>query len=181
MNKTKVMAWFIVVIMVLSVLGIVGSSFFSEEERRPEYNRFDFAKVNNQWLLKINDKDYYFQYLPQELENITSPPAISLDIPKIYLAYRPKDIINYDKAISSMGYVLYHHHKILLQKACAEEKDCPDIPIINCQEKPGIVILSGEENSYTQDEKCLRITAADNEKLQKLTERLIYKLLGVMN
>lgn len=174
------MAWFIVSIMVLSVLGIISSSFFSEEEGKTEYGGFTFARVNNQWRLKAEGKDYYFQHLPQELENLTSPGEASWDIPKIYLGFQPKDELNVDKAINQIAYVFYNKGAVP-QKACITEEDCPDIPIMNCQEKQGVVIVSGEKNGYTQNEKCLRITAINNEELEKLTERLIYQLLGVMN
>ncbi len=179
MNWTKAMAYFIVFLMVFSVLGAIGSSFFSDDEREKEYNSFNFINMGSQWLLKIGDKDYYFQYLPEELENITSP-GVDLNVPRIYLAYKPDDTINFDKAFNSIGYVLYHHQETILQKACTVEEGCPDIPIIDCQEKAGIVVVSGEEDSYTQDGKCLIITAVDNQELEKLTERLMYNLLKVM-
>ncbi len=182
MNKTKAMAWFIVLLMVFSVLGIVGSSFFSDDdEGRSEYNGFSFVRAGNQWLLRSAGGEYYFQYLPQELENITSPGEITLDTPKIYMGFQPKDEINADKAINSIGYVLYNNYKIVPQKACIIERDCPDIPLINCREKPGIIVISGEKNGYTPDEKCLIMTATDNEELNKLTERLMYNLVGVMD
>lgn len=184
-NWNKVMAWFIVAIMVLSVLGIVGSSFFSGGERA-EYNGFDLVKVNNLWLLKEGGKkgeeggnDYYFRYLPSELENLSSPGEVKVEGGRLYFGFQPDDRINFDKAIGSLAYFFYNQG-VSSQKACITEKDCPDIPIINCEEKPGIVIISGEKNGYTQDEKCLIMTAADNEELEKLTERLLYKLLGVM-
>lgn len=181
MNKTKAMAWFIVLLMVFSVLGMVGSSFFSEDEGQVEYNGFTFIAVGSQWLLRSDAGEYYFQYLPQELENITSPGEINLDISKIYMGFQPKDIINFDKAINSIRYVLYNNQGIMSQKACIIERDCPDIPIINCREKQGIIVISGEKNSYTRDEKCLIMTAVDNQELSKLTERLVYKLVGVMD
>jgi hypothetical protein len=179
MNWTKAMAYFIVFLMAFSVLGAIGGSFFSKDEGRTEYNGFDFINMGGQWMLKLEDKDYYFQYLPEELENITSPDA-DLNVQRIYLAYSPVDTINFDKAFNSIGYVLYHSKGTMLQKACVVEEGCPDIPIIDCQEKEGIVIVSGEGNSYTQDKKCLIITATDNQELEKLTERLMYSLLKVM-
>lgn len=181
MDKTKAMAWFIVLVMVFSVMGIVGSSFFSEDEGRSEYNGFSFIKMGAQWLLRSEVEDYYFQYLPPELEDITSPSEIDLSVSRMYMGFQPKDTVDFDKAINLISYVLYNNFKIMPQKACIVERNCPDIPIIDCSEKPGIIVLSGEKNSYTRDEKCLIITAVDNQELDKLTERLIYKLVGVMD
>jgi len=179
MNWTKAMAYFIVFLMVFSILGIVGSSFFSEDEGKKEYNGFSFIRMGSQWLLRSDGGEYYFQYLPQELENITSPGEIDLNT-KIYLGFQPKDELNTDKVINSIAYILYKKGQVI-QKACTVEENCPDIPIMDCQEKPGIVFISGEKNSYTRDEKCLIMTAVDNQELSRLTERLMYKLLGVMN
>lgn len=178
MDKRKAMAWFIVIIMVLSVMGYMIGSFFGEEEKT-EYKDFNFVWVNNQWRLKAGGGEYYFQYLPQELENLTLKEEIDLNAQKIYLGFQPKDPINTDRAMNLAGYFL-SNKGVVLQKACITEKDCLDVPLLNCREKTGIIFISGEKNSYIQDEKCLIITATDEGELEKLTERLIYKWLGVI-
>ncbi|MBR9683475.1 hypothetical protein GOV03_02955 [Candidatus Woesearchaeota archaeon] len=180
MNGSKAMAWFIVLLMTFSILGIVGSSFFSEEVGREKYNGFDLIKANNLWLLRSEGKEYYFQHLPSELEDLAFPTGVVFDAPRIYLGFQPNDKLNVDKTINSLAYVFYNYG-VTSQKACTIEDGCPDIPIMNCQEKVGIVIVSGETNSYTRDEKCLIMTAVDNQELGRLTERLTYGLLGVMD
>jgi hypothetical protein len=180
MDTTKIMAWIIIILMTVSVLGVVGGSFFSEDGNE-KYNGFTFINTNNYWSLRINGEEYSFQYLPTELENLTLP-AESLDfsLGKVYLGFKPADTINWEGSLNLLAFTLYKQN-IMPQESCLIEEGCPDIPIINCQENPGIIIVSGDETSYTQDQKCLIMTATDNQELTKLTERLIYKLLGVMN
>jgi len=173
------MAWFIVAVMVLSVFGVITGSFFTKDEQKIEYKGFQFYKYSNQWLFRHQKNEYRFQHNPPELENITLSPNIDLNHPKIYLGFQPNDQINLNQAFSTLAGVFYNQ-QVKLQQACISEKDCPDIPLINCQENPGIILISGEKNSYVSDEKCLIITATNQQELQKLTERLAYNLLGIL-
>lgn len=179
-NYIQLMAWFIVIIMVLSVLGYVGSSFFSEQANQEEYNGFHFVKTSNQqWLLRVNGEEYLFQYLPEELKNVTFSTNLNFNPVKIYFGFQANDTINVGFSFSLLAKV-FRNKGIKVQEACISEESCPDIPLMDCQNKEGIIMVSGEENGYTEDEKCLIITATDSEELQKLTERVVYHLLGVM-
>lgn len=172
------MAIFIAVIMVLSVLGYVGGSLASNNNKI-KYNDFSFVQNGNSWKLLEFD-GFYFQYLPEELENITIPPSFYITSSKVYLGFKPNDNVSVGNAMSSVSYLLYSNN-IIPQEACTIEEDCPDIPIIDCEDNQGIIMLSGDSNTYYQDEKCLIITATDTQELSKLTERFVYQQLGVMN
>jgi hypothetical protein len=176
-NYSKIMAIFIAVIMVLSVLGYVGGSLASES-KKIEYNGYSFVQNGNMWRL-IEYEDYYFQYLPDELENVSTPPLTYLSSNKIYLGFKPNDNISVGNSMSSVSYLLYSKN-IIPQEACTIEEGCPDIPIIDCESNQGIIMISGNSNTYSQNEKCLIITATDTQELSRLTERFIYQQLGVI-
>jgi len=180
MNYSKLMAWFIIIIMALSVLGYVGGSFFSKEEQLLDYNGYKLYHINNQWTITLNSIKYSFQYSPLELEELEFPTSFDIkSISKVYLGYNSNDTFKVENYINVLARVIYNQGKII-QQACTTEEGCPNIPIIDCVNNIGIIIVSGEENNYTLEGKCLRITAVDEVELLKLTERTIYSLLGVM-
>jgi len=177
-NYSKVMAIFIAIIMVLSVLGYVGGSLASSNSKI-KYNEYSFIQSGSSWKLLEYD-GFYFQYLPEDLENITSSSDFYITSSKIYLGFKPNDNISVGNAMNSVSYLLYSNN-IIPQEACTIEENCPDIPIIDCEMNQGIIMLSSDTNTYSQDEKCLIITATDTQELNRLTERFIYQQLGVMS
>ncbi len=184
MDTKKAMAWFIIILMSLSVLGFIGGSLYggnSDSSTKTEYNGFTFYNRNFRWEAQIQGQTYSFQYLPTELENITF--AVPLDdlrsSPRMYLGYKPNDTIAVQPYLQHLARVLFANG-IIPQDACTEERNCPDIPVLDCTEKPGIMMLAGEHNAYAREEKCIVITIADTAEAQKATERLIYGWLGVM-
>jgi len=180
MKKTQLMAWFIVIIMVMSVVGYVGlDSMSSESSSKITYNGFNFVNYNNQWLLRSGTKEYYFQYTPAELENITLSTTLNFNSQKIYLGFDPNETLSFGPAFVFLR-TIFSNQGIITQEACLTEQDCPDVPLLDCQNNLGIIIISGEINGYTEEEKCLRIVANDYYELEKLVERLAYKILGVL-
>jgi hypothetical protein len=181
MDTKKAAAWFIVSLMVFSIFGIIGSSFFSEDQSNYEeisYNDYKFIKKNAKWELNHNDQKYYFDNLPNELINY-SLPEYAVNTDKIYLGYQPNDKIDPNLGIQMIGNLLFNQ-KILVQKACFIEEGCPNIPLIDCEEDKGIIFVSSIQEGYTIEKKCLIIGAEDNQQLIKLTEKLAYHLLGIL-
>src|SRR3989338_2898942 len=177
MNTKKVMAWFIILLMSLSVLGIIGSSLYgsnSNNNSKVEYNGFTFYNRNYQWETQVQGITYSLQYLPAELQNITLGIPVNSwrNNPKMYLGYVPNDTIALQPSLQSLGRVLLANG-IIPQEACVKEEGCPDIPLLDCSQKAGVVMRSGKENRYTQDGQCVVIEVADIAEAQKLTERLI--------
>ena len=188
MNQKKVMAWVVIILMSLSVLGVVGESFFAggaSSSGKKEYNGYVFYGSSNQWRLQLDNREIYFFNFPEDLEEFVIPfeTAPWSTAQKIYLAYFPEndpenDLV-VDQYIQFTGSVL-QFMGIKTNLACTEETGCPDIPIMDCSEKQGIIFLSGDQAEITQNKSCLVITGTDSDDLRKLTERVIYDLLGVM-
>ncbi|MEW5896703.1 MAG: hypothetical protein AB1668_03365 [Nanoarchaeota archaeon] len=183
MDFKKAMGWTIIIVMVLSVIGFIGGSFFGNSEetsQKKEYNGFVLYENYDYWRLQIGDRQYNFKYFPTDLENITMPMDVSslLSSDKVYLGYLPNDTLSVDGELNELA-VVFYVHELIPQRACLAEEGCPDIPIINCEENKGIVLRSGAA-SLTKDGECLVMRASNSEELLKLNERVIYSLLGVM-
>jgi hypothetical protein len=179
----KAMGWFIIVVMVLSVAGIIGSGLggggSSPELEYRDYNGYRIYESGLQSQVDISGRSYTFQYPPWLLEEINLPINVLtwLSKEKIYLGYNPEDNVTFDGQIQLFGSILYINN-ILPQQACTQDRGCGDIPIINC-ENDGVIFLSSTENVITKDNNCL-ILQADNQEIQRFTERLMYGFLGVI-
>ncbi|MBT7332625.1 hypothetical protein HN799_05115, partial [Candidatus Woesearchaeota archaeon] len=89
------------------------------------------------------------------------------------------DTIDTAQQISQVS-SLFGQYSTRIQQACTTEEGCPDIPIITC-DSPGIIFQSADSTAIIQEQECLKLHAANDEDMQKLTERLIYRFLGVMS
>jgi len=182
MEYKKVVAWMIVIFMALSMFGYVGSSFFSEDTNKKEYNGFTFYKsTSGGWIVKTGGKDYLFTYLPTELENITFDGSTKdvLFSNRIYLIYEPEDNLNSDQAMNKMGTFFFTNNKAV-NKACATAESCPDIPIKDCTDSPGVLFQKDNKSSLETKGKCLVLKGSDEFELNKVSERAIYSLLGII-
>lgn len=185
MDWKKVMGWTIIIVMVLSTIAFIGSSFFEDSEennsKKKEYNGFVLYEDYDYWKLQIGDRWYSFKYFPADLENITLPMDVSslLSAERVYLGYLPGDNLIVDGDMNKLAVIFYVNERVP-QKACLAEEGCPDIPIINCEKNKGIVLRSGASTTIIKDGECLVLQASDSEGLLKLSERVSYSLLGVM-
>jgi len=170
--------------MSLSILGYVGGGLLGlgESTNQKEYNNYILYYNSGLWDLVYKNQKYQFQYLPHELENISIPDtAFLINSPKLYLAYVPNDTIQADQTILRIRTIMAAETSLVPQVACIQEAGCPDIPIISCTDNSGILIKSGENNGFQTQDKCLVMNIKDYSEQDKLTERLLYRLLGVMN
>ncbi|NQV91793.1 hypothetical protein HQ489_04940 [Candidatus Woesearchaeota archaeon] len=184
-NKVKAMAWFIIIIMSFSILGFVGGSFFTAaataDQDTETYNGNLLFKSSTYWGINSNGQWYYFSNHPKDLESIALPidPLTWLGTPKLYIAYKPNDNINTTEQITQLS-SMFAQYGTRIQSACTVDEGCPDIPLIKC-DAPGIILQHADSTALIQEQECLTLNAANDEDLQKLTERLIYRFLGIMS
>lgn len=170
---------FILIIMVLSAFGMWEASRSNKEE----YNGFEFTLTENSWLTEIAGKQYAFDYLPSELEQL-NVTKVAVSGEKVYIAYDPEDKA-FDKtyAINYIG-SLFYQKNIRPVLACTKEKDCPaELPIVACDTASADVIFirSGNETRISKDFRCYIVQAKDNLDLGMLRQRIAYSVLGVMD
>lgn len=175
------MGWFIIIVMVASTIGFALIQGVQESSSTKEYNGFKFYRTQTEWFTRIDNQKFGFRYLPGELENI-SIGTINTGIKKIYLVYDPLDEeLNKDYFYRRVGGIL-NYVGMTPQLACDKDEECPDIPIRDCKESFNMIYLkqNNESRVYNED-NCLVIQAENNVELDKISERLIYKLLGIMD
>lgn len=185
------MAWIVIILMSSSVLGAIGGAIFSPSgavvAQTEEYNGYTFLNNGGQWAVSLGGQDFYFLYPPKAVEDLVIPIDLTSwrNSQAIYLGYNPKENSTAASEFSYLTNVLYQLG-IRSQSACTVEDDCPDIPVVDCN-KNTIVFNSpsnsngiNPETSISKDDNCLIVETTDFHELHRITERIIYELLGVM-
>lgn len=176
-NKKVVISIFIITVMVLSVIGFMLGNNEEQNTNTLKYNDFEFTKINDKFVLEKDNKQFYFDYFPDELQNITIP-SFTIVSPKYYFIFTPgeKDI-NMEYSMQKLQYSLSQFN-IMTVLACDFEENCPDIPIKNCTDY-SFYFKKSENNTIFFDENCI-ILEGDNQFLSQAVDKINYKLLGVL-
>ena len=184
-KKSKKTIYFVIIIIVLMVSSVIGYVSFSgqpvDSTSDYEFNGHKFNNINNLWVTKINEQDIFFDYLPNEVNNISYSNDKLSTSNKVYLSYDPsKKDASMDYIISKLAYSLgVLSYKINL--ACISEKDCPDIPVVSCETGSNILLLKiGSNVEIYKDQGCLVIEGKDLYELNKVSDRFIYSISGVI-
>lgn len=164
---------FIIGLMILSSLNVFETK---DTTNTLKYKNYIFYKQTDQWISTINNQQISFFYNPLQLENVTLP-YFSFSLPKMYIAYDPADMEN-EKFVVQRAYSILQYSNIRPVLACYNEKDCPDIPIIDCSKDDSLYIkYSNNTNIYIQD-KCLVVEGNQDYQLKYL-DKIFYNLLGI--
>lgn len=186
------MAWVIIILISSSVLGAIGGAIFSPSgavvAQTEEYNGYTFLNNGGQWVVSVGGKDLYFSYPPKAVEDL----AIPLDLtswrnsPTIYLGYNPKENNTTSSEMTYLAGTL-SALGIRSQLACTVEDDCPDIPVVDCSKSTIVFSQANNSSNYNNnktvistDNNCLIVETKEFYELHRITERIIYGLLGVM-
>ncbi len=177
--RKETMAIFIVLIMILSVFGMWQAS----QSNKEEYNGYEFVATENGWTTTINNQQFLFNYLPQDLEEINST-QIQISGNKVYIAYDPDDK-ELEKQFT-MNYLaaLFYQNNVRPVFSCTKEEGCPDdeFPITTCDDASVNVVLirSGNESKISKQDMCYIIQSPTDADLTVLRERFVYDFLGIM-
>ncbi len=169
-KRNLVLPLFVVTIMISSTLGFMSGDSYDSEQ----YGDYTFTKVNSGWVTYIEGKQYLFEYLPSDLEDMDYN-LDSVDLTDLYIAYNPAELnddMNY--AISKLRNFLAYRGEFS-QIACLDEENCPDIPVVSCEGDNVIGFINGEEKIY-KDDKCTYVSG----EFIKSVNRICYDILGVM-
>ena len=158
------MAWFIIALMALSIIGFVGGSFFAEPANSVKINGYTFINKGN-WVLK--DSPHDFTYLPSEVEQISTSytPLYNYGFT---IAYDPEDeVTSYTAARLAL---FAQRQNLFVTTACAGTA-CNNLPIYNCS-NPTLVLGSNISKA-----NCISF---NHELIEQQVEHFMYQLLGIL-
>ena len=187
-KKSNSKKWFVIIVIAIIVL-MVGSSLLigldSDNPSQLKYNDHRFTYKNNQWTTVINNYEVNFYYHPSELDyiNLTNPE--NFNVPLIYVSFDPNETNEYIDLsrlkLDLAGQLTNTYFSHGLTKLSEDY----DLPQITCQNAtpytPVITYQKSNETSISYKNNCYTLNAQSNIDFLKLTERIIYQILGVIN
>jgi len=179
------MTFFIVAIMILSVLGFMIGRNSNEQLK---YNDFKFTNKNNKFIIKINNKDLDFDYFPSQVENFNISNEV---IEKIKGKIQIDATSNFnDDFAESIAYTLFdmgEKLKILnihLRKGFTTNTSY-NKPIITCNNaKTHIPVIMFEKSDKTvvyEENNCIIIKAGSQQDIIAVKDRILYSFFGIIN
>lgn len=165
-----------VVMVVLIGLSSLGYALMSKNDGSSVANVVNYASLkfvqnNGFWTTSINEKVFYFNYLPTEIQNVTIAGNYSLE------DYYQKTIyiVNINSAASGILYAL-DGISTRVQEACLNQNNCSnkDLPVKNCSDNL-IVFSDSNISSVSKNENCVIISGNSLEG----TDKFLYRLLGI--
>lgn len=172
--------------MVSSGLGYYYGS--SDETQSYKYNGYTFKKVDSSWMTYIGETPYQLNNDPRSLESIKISGNLNKNelnsAQKIYLTYNPEEmptqsIIALQTRISSLL-----KSNIFFTLSCTKDIPiCQDAVLKTCNNATSIEkvieVTKANETAINYINNCLTIQT-ESKDLIKATDRITWKLLGVM-
>jgi hypothetical protein len=146
----------------------------STEEKVAIYGGLRFEKTNTgYWATEINGQLFYFNYLPNEVENISIEGNYSFS--EYYQT--PVYIINSNPAIVLLNYAM-ENIALRIQEACLSGEKCqnPELPTKTCEDN--LIVFRNANSNLTKvsrEKNCVFIEGNFFEG----TDRLVYKMLNI--
>ncbi|MCD4666615.1 hypothetical protein K8R47_02285 [archaeon] len=178
MNKKVLITIFIVFIMITSVIGFISTQQDSQPNSNVfDYNGHDFYLVQGKYVTLINDDQYFFDYTPQNLENI-EVPFFNL-ASKYYFIYNPVDLddnMNYNMQKLNQ---LLSINNVQIVLACDKEENCDaNSPIKDCS-SDAFYFKYEDNNDLYLENKCV-VLEGNGEDISKFVDRINMNFLGII-
>jgi len=179
MNKKQlILAIFIIVLMVSSVIGFIYVNPTNDNSGSFDYKGFKFRlDANGRYFTEVNGASFIFDYNPRDLNNIELPDFI-IQNQKYYILTNLTQLnANLDYSINKLRYNL-NLLGILTIPACINEQECnPNLPIKDCN-VDAFYFKKGNINKVSIENKCI-IIEGDDLGLSKLVDKVNLRLIGI--
>tara|TARA_Y100000310_G_scaffold282567_1_gene303899 strand:+ start:954 stop:1535 length:582 start_codon:yes stop_codon:yes gene_type:complete len=171
-----------VILIGLLVLSTVGYSLSGNltGEGKEEFNGFEFEKNGVYWVLNLQEQQFFFQNLPQEVSDVSVFGFYNLN------SYFDKVLyfVNFRESNGAGQEILNNLDRYVLrwQEACLNSSvntsDCGELPVKSCENN--LIIFEKSVNNITsirQEDNCVYISGD----FVKGSDAFLYKLLGILS
>ena len=188
MEKKTLMAWVIIVVMVLSVVGFVLVDTGPSETKK-RFGDYTFYRTREGWRSEIGGQEMFFNYVPDQVAQIAfDDKAKQILTTAVILAvsYDPND-----RSAQIMGELQYYVEQLLNEngrvfvlRGLTNTSAYPVLPELSCrnasQNLPVIVFEHANSTQVIAKDWCMMVQAATSQDLFLLTDRVLFTVLGVL-
>ncbi len=185
-RNSKVMVFFMAFIMVGSVFGVIFFGY-NQEENKVNYNDFLFIEKNNLWTTRLNGKEAFFNYLPDDVINIELKGDILSrlgNIVEIDIASEFNSSLKGDIALVERHMVItLSNFNVYVRTGFTSENEF-GTPVISCKDATANVpVVYFKESNQTKvylDGDCIIAEGRDGFDIFRIKDRLMYAILGIL-
>jgi len=186
MKKEKIMVYFIAIIMVSSVFGVVFYGF-NESSTKLKYNNYKFTQAGDYWNTKINNKIVSLSLYPAEVEHIVISQDITNRLHSIELDITSDINNSFAESIAfaqySMGQTLSGTSNTYIRTGFTEENSF-GMDIITCDDAtlsvPVLYFKESNQTSINLDGNCIIIEVKNDQDVLRVKDRLLYAIFGII-
>jgi hypothetical protein len=187
LSKKAILTFIIGGVMILSVFGIMFSSYNSGIEE-VEYGDYEFQRTNTGWKTDIDGKKAEFSYLPSDIEEFNMSTEVVdkiLDSKVVYITFDPNTTIieEFELMRFELGMSLTQLFGIYSMAGVAKESEEYTLPLVSCvnapAELPVISLTEANETNALVDGDCI-ILEVNEYSAAALKDRLLYAMLGII-
>jgi hypothetical protein len=161
-----------VVLVFLLVVSTAGFSLMSSEDDEKNFieeKGFKFFRQNGLWVVEIGSEVFGFQYLPSEVENISSTGIFDIGD----YVDKPLYFIGQGDGISEILNVL-GSYALRYQEACLENINCEkDLPLKGCEDN--IIIFDAGEDAISKEGGCVYLSGDPI----RTSDAFLYKIIHI--
>jgi hypothetical protein len=183
-KRNRTIGVIITLIMLFSTIAFafMESTGNSSSSGKAKYKNYDFKITETGWHTESSGKNVTTTFLPQDVENISSPAFISNNFGEI--AYFIANTYDERTAAEELSKSIQAQR---MQFAClpedSEEDFCKELPLKNCTDassSSGIIIIHEKnETSIEYSNFCLTINANSSEMI-KAADRAIFGMYNII-
>lgn len=188
-KKLSFVGWFIIILMVSSVFGVMFYGF-SSGQNTFNYNDYKFKVVGQRYITEINNNDVAFYFLPQEVLSINLTTDINSMLTNgqvFYIMFDPEDenmqyidLLRFELAELGLKGIT---NKFFIP-GITKKSEIYDIPVISCENatqfQPILYFKTGNTTEIRNENNCIYFEARYNSDIVRLRDRLIYSITGVI-
>ena len=182
----KIIGYFIGIIMVFSVFGVIFFGFGAGSGGSVKYNGFKFTDKGNFWSVNVNGREALFTYLPDEAASVNVESSVVerlKNVVQIDTTSEFNDTLAEPIALAQfqMGTTLFNFNIFVRNGFTAEQQN---FPVIACEDAtkfvPVIYFKEANATNVHMENNCIIAEAANAADMLRLKDRLVYGILGVI-
>lgn len=164
-------------VMLFSVLGYSFQGKENNDEKKLNYNDFEFIEQNGFWFTNVENLQFAFRYNPQQVEEINS------ELKYLNNYYGKPLYISSENSEAELEIYrnLFYQNQIVqrMQSACLNKEECEneDLPVKTCVDN-FIIIKENNNSEIIQEKNCVFIQGK-KENLTQITDEFLFKILGI--
>jgi len=185
-RNAKIMVFFMAFIMIGSVFGVIFFGY-NQQENKVKYNKVEFTQKESLWSVRINNKEAVFNYLPTDVEDIEIEEDVLNRLANLVEIDPTSDINNSFKEHIALAQhqmtLTLNNFNIYVRAGFTAENEF-SMPVITCKDStsnvPVVYFIESNQTKIYLKNNCIIAEGKDGFDFLRITDRLLYKILGIM-